>query len=125
MLFSPTPGLSSRPILPLSSFYFHKPLPYNNLGQITAAHGSSIVTTEFSQPVASFLEKLCPIPTLKATCGNRVRRKNVARELTSAEGLAPTKKRVASRAYKDGVGTKRRATESTSKHKCILHFSCL
>ncbi|GFU77745.1 hypothetical protein TNCV_1137531 [Trichonephila clavipes] len=51
---------------------------------MTAAHGSFIVTIEFSQSAVSFLEEPSPIPTLKTTSG---RCKNVARKLTSAEGL--------------------------------------
>ncbi|GFW99799.1 hypothetical protein TNCV_3420281 [Trichonephila clavipes] len=73
MFSNPTPGLSSRLTRPLSLYSFHKHLPYNNLGQITAAQGSSIATTEFSQSVA-FLNELSPNPTLNATCGNRGRR---------------------------------------------------
>ncbi|GFW31645.1 hypothetical protein TNCV_4683181 [Trichonephila clavipes] len=63
---------SSHSARPLSSFSFHKLLPYN-LDQITAAHGSSIVTTEFSQSAALFLEELNPILTLKETCENHGR----------------------------------------------------
>jgi hypothetical protein len=120
-LSNPTPGPSSRPTRPLSSSSFHEPVPSNNLGQVTAAHGSSIVTTESSQSAASLLEELSPIPTLKTTCGNRGRRKNVARELTSAEGLASAKKRVANGGRREGVGAKRRAAASASNHiaSCI------
>ncbi|GFY10488.1 hypothetical protein TNCV_2565161 [Trichonephila clavipes] len=65
-LSSPTPGPSSRPTrLSLSSF--QNPHPYNNLGQITAAHGSSIVTTKFSSFLlkAAFLQKLSSTPAMK------------------------------------------------------------
>ncbi|GFU20051.1 hypothetical protein TNCV_1191951 [Trichonephila clavipes] len=53
MLSNPTPKPSSRPTRPLSSSSFHKYLPYNNLGQVTIAHGSSIVIN---------LDELSPIP---------------------------------------------------------------
>ncbi|GFU47807.1 hypothetical protein TNCV_4465491 [Trichonephila clavipes] len=46
---------------------------------------SSTVTTEFLQSEAAFLEKMSRIPTLKTTCGNRRKRKNVARELTQVQ----------------------------------------
>ncbi|GFT00298.1 hypothetical protein TNCV_2738571 [Trichonephila clavipes] len=87
MLSKPTSGPSYCPTRPVSSSPFHKPLPYKNFSQITETYGSSIVITEFSQSTASFSEKLNPISTLKTTCGNRGRHKNVARELTSADGL--------------------------------------
>ncbi|GFU65240.1 hypothetical protein TNCV_2134451 [Trichonephila clavipes] len=64
----------------LSSSVFHKPLSYNNLGQIAGAHISHIVTTDFKQSAAAFVEELSLITRLKITCG---RSKNVARELTA------------------------------------------
>ncbi|GFU18715.1 hypothetical protein TNCV_1352721 [Trichonephila clavipes] len=91
------------------------------LGQITSAHGSSNVTTGSSQSAASFLEGLSQNPTVKTTCGNHGRRKNIARELTIAEGLASTKKRVVKGNHREGIGAKHRATASASKHNasCI------
>ncbi|GFY05698.1 hypothetical protein TNCV_4403651 [Trichonephila clavipes] len=77
MLSCPTPRPSSHP---LSSCSFHKRLPYNNLDQVTAEHGTSIVTTEFVQSAASFLEELSRITTLKTSSGNREWRANNARE---------------------------------------------
>ncbi|GFT88707.1 hypothetical protein TNCV_905631 [Trichonephila clavipes] len=54
-----------------------------------------IAIAKFSLSAASFLEKLSLIPTLKTICGNRGRRKNTVRELTSSEGRASKKKRAA------------------------------
>ncbi|GFW59276.1 hypothetical protein TNCV_2910221 [Trichonephila clavipes] len=64
-----------------------------------------------------------PIPILKITCEDRERRKKVAKELTSAEGLASTKKRVSNRGHRDGVGAKRRAVASSSKHNAFCTYS--
>ncbi|GFW59750.1 hypothetical protein TNCV_4718421 [Trichonephila clavipes] len=86
----------------------------------TKQHALSIVTTKFLLSAVSFLEELRPIPTLKTICGNHGRRKNVAREQTSAEGLASTQKRVANGGRR-GVGGKRRATASGIEQ----HLSCL
>ncbi|GFV58216.1 hypothetical protein TNCV_3433991 [Trichonephila clavipes] len=58
----------------------------------TPVHDPSIVTIEFSQLVAAFLEELSPVPTLKTTCRNRGRRR------------------------REGVGAIRRAKASDSKH---------
>ncbi|GFS76093.1 hypothetical protein TNCV_4666871 [Trichonephila clavipes] len=121
ILSNPTPGSSIRPTCRFSLSTFHKPLLYNDLGQITAAHGSSIFTTELSQSAASFLEKLSPIPTLKTTCGNRGRRKNVA------EGLFSSKKRVTKGGCKEGVwenAERERENSTCQQTKCILHLSC-
>ncbi|GFX76787.1 hypothetical protein TNCV_1952281 [Trichonephila clavipes] len=74
-------------------------------GADPAAHGSYIVTTKSSQSV-SLLKKLSPIPTLKTTRENRGRRKNVARELISAEGLISAKKRATNGGRKEGVLSK-------------------
>ncbi|GFW06624.1 hypothetical protein TNCV_2189571 [Trichonephila clavipes] len=84
--------------------------------RVTIAHGSSIA----SQSAASFLEELSPIPTLKTTRGHHGKHENVARELTSAECLASTKKRVAN-GRREGVGEKRTATANASHHNayCI------
>ncbi|GFV76643.1 transposable element Tcb1 transposase [Trichonephila clavipes] len=60
--------------------------------QITAAHGSSMVTSEFLPSLESVLEELRQIPYLEITCGNGGRHKNVARDMTSAEVLSSTKK---------------------------------
>ncbi|GFU34968.1 hypothetical protein TNCV_2992561 [Trichonephila clavipes] len=51
--------------------------------------------------------------------------KNVARELTSAEGLASTKKIMSNGGRREGVRTKRRATASASKRNasCICRVS--
>ncbi|GFW65237.1 hypothetical protein TNCV_395031 [Trichonephila clavipes] len=79
MLSKSTPGPSSRSTRPLSSSSFHIAHPYTNVGQIIAVYGWCIVATEFSQLAAPFIEELSPIPTLKTTCGNSGRRKNIAR----------------------------------------------
>ncbi|GFW51775.1 hypothetical protein TNCV_1187071 [Trichonephila clavipes] len=51
-LFNRTPGPSSHPTRLLSSFSLPKLVPYKNLGQLIAAHISSIVTTESLQSTA-------------------------------------------------------------------------
>ncbi|GFY24459.1 hypothetical protein TNCV_1015071 [Trichonephila clavipes] len=56
---------------------------------------------------AAFLEELSQIPTLKTTCGNRVRLKNGARELKRAKGQASTTKRVANGGRKEVVEARR------------------
>ncbi|GFV79190.1 hypothetical protein TNCV_1817371 [Trichonephila clavipes] len=80
---------------------------------LNVAHGSSIITTKFSQSAVSVLEELSP--TLKTTCGNCGSRKNIARELKSLEGLVSTKKRIANGGHREGAGAKHRATENDSK----------
>ncbi|GFU72073.1 hypothetical protein TNCV_2976581 [Trichonephila clavipes] len=45
MLSNPNPAPSSRPTRHLKSS-FHKPLPYYNFDKVTAALGSSTITTE-------------------------------------------------------------------------------
>ncbi|GFV35648.1 hypothetical protein TNCV_3769251 [Trichonephila clavipes] len=68
---------------------------------------------------AAFLEEF-RILTLKTTCGNRERLENVARGLTSAKGLASTRKRAANGGRREGVGAKR-TIASASKH----NVSCI
>ncbi|GFY10971.1 hypothetical protein TNCV_1124921 [Trichonephila clavipes] len=58
MLSNLTLGPSYRPIHFLSSSPFHKPLAYYNFGQVTAIHGSSIVTTKFSQTTQKVSDKV-------------------------------------------------------------------
>ncbi|GFU45840.1 hypothetical protein TNCV_29301 [Trichonephila clavipes] len=109
ILSNPTPGPSSNP----TSFEFIFPpqtSSYNNLGQITEAHDSSTVTTEFWKSIASFLEALSPIPTLKIVREERGSN-NVARKLTRAESLASTKTRIANRSRREG----QRQKEKTPK----------
>ncbi|GFW64077.1 hypothetical protein TNCV_707821 [Trichonephila clavipes] len=105
MLSNPTPRSSSRSTCPLSSSSFHGPLPYNNLGQVAATDGSSIVTT-----LTSITEN---------NLRNRGRRKNGASELTSAENLAYTKKRIVKRGRREGVGAKCRTSVSKHNAACI------
>ncbi|GFX46078.1 hypothetical protein TNCV_2093961 [Trichonephila clavipes] len=63
------------------------------------------------QSAELLLEELRPTPTLKTTCGNRRRRRNVARELTSVEFLISTQKKVSNGSHREGVRAKRRTTQ--------------
>ncbi|GFV05889.1 hypothetical protein TNCV_2552561 [Trichonephila clavipes] len=70
------------------------------------------------------LEERNQIPTLKTTCGNSGRRQNVARELTSTEGLASTK-RVDNGGRSEDVGAKSKTTASARKHKAsCMYLNC-
>ncbi|GFU39228.1 hypothetical protein TNCV_1903121 [Trichonephila clavipes] len=66
-------------------------------------------TTKSSQSAESLLEVLSSLSTLKTTCENHGRRKNVARELTST-------KKVAIKIRRYGVLAKGGSNASTSKH---------
>ncbi|GFY15632.1 hypothetical protein TNCV_1282801 [Trichonephila clavipes] len=58
---------------------------------------------------------------MKTIYGNRGRRKNDARKLTIAEGLASTKKRVAKGSRREGIGAKRRATANRMCPVCCAN----
>lgn len=116
----PIPGPSSRPTPHFSSSSFHEPVTCN-ISKVTASNASSSVISESSRSTASLLKELSPVPTLKTTCSNRGKRKNIARELTSAESLASARKRVANGSSNVGVGAKRRATKSAGNS----NVSCL
>ncbi|GFU46677.1 hypothetical protein TNCV_1546841 [Trichonephila clavipes] len=73
------------------------------------------VSTSFDESAESLLKELSVIPTLKTTCGNRGRYKNVARELSSAKSLASMKKRVGNKDRSVSVGAKRKTAVTASK----------
>ncbi|GFS60123.1 hypothetical protein TNCV_2826481 [Trichonephila clavipes] len=78
------------------------------------------VSIHKKQTLVSPLEELSPIPTLKTTCENHRRRKNVARVLASTD-LASTNKRIVNGSRRKGIGARRRATTNASKRNasCI------
>ncbi|GFX73463.1 hypothetical protein TNCV_3402741 [Trichonephila clavipes] len=63
----------------------------------------TLILHTFSSSI-NFGEERNPILTLKTTYGNHGRRKNIARKLTTAGGLAFKKKRVVNRDDIEGVG---------------------
>ncbi|GFV19732.1 hypothetical protein TNCV_479581 [Trichonephila clavipes] len=65
--------------------------------------------------------ELCPIPTLKTTCENCGRHKNVVREPINVEDMASAMKIIVNGGRREGAGAKNRATESVSKRNgsCI------
>ncbi|GFX53543.1 transposable element Tcb1 transposase [Trichonephila clavipes] len=78
-------------------------------------HQITLATCGSCLSAASFLKDLSPTPTLKTPCENRGRRKNVARELTSAESPA-TEKRV-DKCRKPGY--REESCQWRSKRRCI------
>ncbi|GFU34568.1 hypothetical protein TNCV_1992991 [Trichonephila clavipes] len=88
-------------------------------------HGSPVITAEFSKSEATFLKDLSHSKTLNTICKNLERCKTVTRQVTSAEDLASTKKRVSNGSQRENVGVNNRAKANDKQIECILHLSCL